>query len=309
MVGRKPVVSAAAAVLALAGSGIGAEAQIVDVSIASERTVGYLIGDLIRHRVEIVAEGDWSLAPATLPKTGRRAYWLELGGLASGHRREGGRTIVTLDLVYQTFYAPLEARQQTIPGFAVTLAAPDGRTVSATVPAWRFGVSPLRELSAGGVSGQAGGGVDILPAEPPRPVPTRNAAVRAVAAAGLAALAGLALTHHHAVFPFAARRGRPFAAVRRALRRLPTGHHRDALTLLHRAFDRAAGRRLFAEDIEAFLAEHPVYAAERSGIAAFFAASVATFYADAPADAEALMPAADIGRLADRLAAAERRGA
>lgn len=287
--------------------GSPATAQVRDVSIAAERTIGYVIGDRIRHRIEIVADGRWTVAPATLPRAGRIAYWLDLIAIESRAESVGGRTVLWIDAEYQTFYAPLEARQLTVPGFQVGLVASGGETAGAAVPEWRFTMSPLRAITSGGVSNTSGG-IELLPAREPVQVSTTNASLRLAGSGALAFGAALLIARHHAVFPFARRRGRPFAKARRVIAKTGPEGYLEGLVALHRAFDETAGRRLFVEDLDEFLEAAPQFAAEREAIADFFAASAKAFYDDRPDDARTVLPAAGLGVLAGRLAGAERAG-
>ena len=77
-----------------------------------------------------------------------------------------------------------------------------------------------------------------------------------------------------------------------------------AQLVLHRAFDATAGRRMFADDLDEFLARHPQFGPLRARIGAFFAESRTAFFGPA---AE-LPDAASCRSLCNDLARAERAG-
>jgi hypothetical protein len=58
------------------------------------------------------------------------------------------------------------------------------------------------------------------------------------------------------------------------------GGYRQALVLLHRAFDETCGARLLAGDLERFFQQHPRHSQHRAGVIRFFESSRAVFCAD-----------------------------
>ncbi len=288
-----------------------AAAQVRSVEVRSPRPFGIFLGDLVEAQVEILADPDFRLQRATLPRPGPVTYWLDLRAVAVDEAPAAGGRRVRLRLTYQSFYAALDARTLEVPGFPLTLAseAATGRTTAAVqVPGWSLGVSPLREvqpqrredpaeyLRPDGRSGRVDPGPDVA------------------AAAGLGALAGLAalaLAHDRAWGPFRQRRGRPFAAALRALRRQRAGAgpdqaYRAALLALHRGLDGTDGRRVLADDLGAFLARHGAFRGQAAGLARFFEAARLAFFGGRLPAARAAWPRAEAEALLARLAAAER---
>lgn len=287
---------------------VPARAQVVEIHDADVRPVGYTLGDLVPRRVEILVEPGWRLRTASLPAPGPQAYWLELRELRVAERetRQGRR--YAIELTYQSFYAPIQALERSLPGFELEFEHGEDRAM-APVPPWTFTMSPLREvrLSAGG----EGHGVELRPdvaAEPVRLAPLHRALWAGLA--GTAAL-WLLLAWHHAWPPFHVRPRRPFAQAARTLRRMPAGGdasaYRERLRHLHRAFDAAAGRRLLADDVEHLIGRYPRLVGLRREIERFFQASRLAFFGADAARAQALLPVAELTAFGARLAAAERR--
>jgi mxaA protein len=288
-----------------------AAAQVRAVDLYAPRPFGYSIGDIVAHRVEIALDEAYRLDPASLPQPHALNYWLELENVrVADHGSDGGARRYTLDLVYQTFYAPLEPKRLDIP--ALTLSAVNGeRRATVTVPAWSFLMSPLREIVATG-PGQT---MALRPDIAPWLIPTARALHALIATAAVAALALTALVWQMGWWPFNCRPSRPFARaarlVRAALARSPTSAasasaYRAALLALHRGFDATAGKGVFAEDLPAFFQMHPAFRTLEVEVKRLFNASRSAFFGSDPAGAANELPAEDLITLSRRLRAIER---
>lgn len=296
---------------------VPATAQVRAVDLYAPRAFGYVIGDTIAHRVEIELDAPYRLDPASLPQPRPLDYWLELKDVrVEDHGPNGSVRRYTIDVVYQTFYAPLEPKRLDIP--ALSLAAADGeRRGAIAVPAWSFLMSPLREVVATG-PGQA---MALRPDLPPRPIPTARTLHALAASSTIALLALAALAWRMAWWPFNRRPGRPFAQAARTVRAAldrpspaasSSPAYRAALLALHRAFDATAGKGVFAEDLPGFFDTHPDFRAVESEVRRLFAASRHVFFGgdvfffgDAVGTAGKLPPE-DLLALSRRLRAVER---
>lgn len=242
-------------------------------SFDTPRAFGYVIGDLIHHEVRVETEAGQGIDAASLPKEGWINRWLMLRR-AEVHR-EGKRQ--TLKLEYQTFYAPLEVKNLTIPGFELQLAGSGERM---TVPDWTFTTAPIRELSVLRAEG--------LPPMRPDAVPARLPTVGLAAASagfGLAALGALAWWAYLSAWPPFGLRGRYFAEACLELRRLRgQGDSRETLprgfSCLHQAFNLTLGEPLFIEGLDEFFRGHPAYDPLRNEIRDFFLASYEVFFGE-----------------------------
>lgn len=287
-------------------------AQLRSVELYAPRPFGHVIGDTLTLTAEIALDAPFVLDPASLPQPRALDYWLDLRDVRlSDHGVEAGVRRYTLDLVYQTFYAPLEPRRLDIP--ALALSAVDGtRRVPVQVPAWSFLMSPLREIVGTG-PGQA---LALRPDLPPQPIPTAPAR-RGLVAALTAALAALGvLAWQMGWGPFGRRRSRPFARAARAVASLlaastdvTSNAYRGALLALHRAFDSTAGKGVFAEDLPAFFAGHPAFGTAEAEVRRLFSASRRAFFGDDTAGALKELPPPELAALARRLRSIERSGA
>ncbi|WP_371346304.1 nonribosomal peptide synthetase MxaA [Ancylobacter sp. IITR112] len=299
--------------LALLGlTALPAGAQPPAVELYAPRGFGHVIGDTLTLTAEIALDAPFVLDSASLPTPRALNYWLDLRDVRV--KDQGVRDGVhryTLDLVYQTFYAPLEPRRLTIP--AVALFAVDGeRRVPVEVPAWSFLMSPLREIVATG----PGPAMVLRPDIAPRPLPTAALRRGLLLALGVALLALVLLAWQMGWWPFGRRRARPFA---RAARAIPASlaapaadpvsaaaRYTGALQALHRAFDATDGKGVFAEDLPGFFERHAAFRAAEAEVRRLFAASRRAFFGADPDGAQRVLSPADLVALSRRLRAVER---
>lgn len=262
----------------------------------AQRSFGYFLGDEIALQSEVSWDERFTLDAASVPQPGPVTYWLDLKTVHVT-RLSAGR--YRLQLFYQTFYAPLGAQSLEIPGYMLTASHMREQRV-ASVPPWRFLMSPLRDISLR----ERGDTVALQADIAPMPISLVPITAAASSFACVALLAGLAAAYHWARWPFARRGARPFTKARGTLR---DTNYAGALLQLHRAFDESAGSRLLYEDLEEFLSRYPVFRPLGADIAEFFRASRQIFFGDDPAGAMQLFSSAQVQALVDRLAATERR--
>ncbi|MDR6954819.1 mxaA protein [Ancylobacter sp. 3268] len=291
---------------------VPAGAQLRSVELYAPRPFGHVIGDTLVLSADIVLDAPFRLDPASLPRARPLNYWLELVDVRLTDRgTSGDAQRYTLDLTYQTFYAPLEPKRLDIP--PLQLVATDGtRRLEFAVPRWSFLTSPLREI----VSTGQGATMALRPDAPPRPIPVSGTLRSLLVALGCGLAALVVLAWQAGWGPFARRRGRPFAQAARAVRaalassKAPPSSpaYRQALLSLHRAFDATAGKGVFAEDLPGFFSAHPGFVLAETEIRRLFAASRRLFFGDDLVAATRELPPAELLALAGRLKAVERGG-
>ncbi|WP_088343954.1 MULTISPECIES: hypothetical protein [Rhodomicrobium] len=296
---KRRVVLAALAWLAASASAL---AQVQSVELQPPRAFGYFAGNIIRLEAIIATDPGTRPQAASLPRPRTLRPWLDLRAVlveAAGPGRYRAR------FDYQTLDAPLEAVQRSIPSVTLTFETPGG-TASAVIPAWAFVMSPLRGLAPIGEAQQA----VLMPDIAPRLSDTdRFRLPMAATALGSLLCLGL-LARHHAWWPFRRRAARPFTIAERQIHRLaatpPDAAYRASLLALHRAFDAAHGKRVFATDLDGFVTSHPHFDAARDDIARFFAASRRAFFAEDISGASGEHPIEAVSALSHRLSQLER---
>ena len=128
-------------VLSLIGCSGSIDEPVSYFNVETPRPFGYVNGDEISQRIIIETRSGITLQTGSLPAKGPINRWLNLNQITvkqSGQRYQ-------IDLRYQVFYAPLEVKVLTLPGFTVQLSQGE-KSVGKSIPAWSFTLSPLREL-------------------------------------------------------------------------------------------------------------------------------------------------------------------
>ncbi|MGD9541991.1 nonribosomal peptide synthetase MxaA [Methylocystis sp.] len=255
-----------------------AAAQQLTVSIRPARPFGYFVGDLIQARVDVTGPENAALSHASLPKPGPLTGSLDLREARLRETVENGARLWRLDLTYQNFYVALDAREIEIPGFDLAFSTAAGAEV-AKVPAWRVGVSPLREITPQ----KQEEAVDYMRSDGSTPFVDEALPRHLAIGAGVAALLVFALVARDRAWPpFQRRRARIFSALANDIsNRLRGSDDREldaAIQSAHRALDTANGATLLSSDLADFLRRRPEFRPLQIDFERFFAASKRRFF-------------------------------
>jgi mxaA protein len=253
------------------------------VQVSDPRAYGYQVGDTALRRITIEVPGRLRLDEASLPEVGRVGAALELRAVTHESRAGPSGTRWVLGLEYQVFAAPAHVRVIDLPPVRLRF---DGtpRAEEIRVDAWPLAVAPLSPEPFANREGLG----EMRPDTAPPPLDTRleRHVLWACAALALPLLGYLAWVYGALPWWTAARR--PFGRAYRALRRqesAPAGaaSWSEACRVLHAAFNQTAGRVVFADGVDRFVAQAPRFADLREDIRSFFDRSQAGFFAGAPA--------------------------
>ncbi len=257
-------------VLSLLGCSGSIDEPVSYFNVETPRPFGYVNGDEIPQRIIIETRSGISLQPGSLPAKGQINRWLNLNQVTvkqSGQRYQ-------IDLLYQVFYAPLEVKSLTLPGFTVQLSQGE-KSIGKNVPAWTFTLSPLREL----VVRQSEQGEYMRPDSPP-PLLTDTQALYGLAASlSVAVLIAAYLGYLYGCYPNMLRR----TLFKRALRKLAGLSEADmeqALTVVHHALNSLNGQPLFSNRLGEFYRRNPEYLQISPQLAWFFSYSNRYFFSD-----------------------------
>lgn len=249
------------------------------VEIRAERSFGFFVGDLVRAIVEIRGPASAVLMPASLPHPMSPRISLNLRDVLVEGRADGSARIWRLKLTYQNFYAALDVRNIEIPGFQLAFYEA-GAQRAVDVPAWRFGVAPLREITPEVKET----GADYLRPEPRADFSDDDSPLRtAFLFAALGVILLVAVVWDRGWPPFHRRPARIFSTLARKL--TATARQKDgseilypAMRDLHRAFDAAGGGSLLRADLAEFFLRYPEFASLRQATERFFDASEQMFF-------------------------------
>jgi mxaA protein len=255
--------------LSLCGPGLALsteEPALPEAKVQQPRAFGYVLGDVITQRVLLESAG----APfelAKLPGTQRVGIWLERRTARVESAADDKRWLI---VEYQLINAPRILTTITVP--PLLLESSDQTRL--LVPEWSVSVGPLTPQS----SAFATAGMGEL--RPDRPAPLIETAPIEhqvwswflALAITVAAWAGWTAWRNRL-----AALNQPFARAWYEMRRLDDASP-QAWQMLHRAFDRTAGRVMHPETLPAFFDEAPHLQPLRGRIEEFFAASSERFF-------------------------------
>lgn len=255
-----------------------AQSPIERFDFLTPRPFGYLIGDVIRHEIQLDLKKPYALQKGSIPTAGNLNYWLELRNVAVEEMEQQAANRYRILLTYQTFYAPVGVKALSIPAFRLVLSRPD-QILNVPIPAWEFTMSPLRELAVR----TEGGREYVRPDAKPRPIDARGHGIRLILFAAVTAATLLYTLWRYGQWP--GRRRKPFARASRELRRLRRGAidltvYKQALQAIHRAFNETAGAPIFPGSLQQFVQQRPAFLPLMGEIEAFFERSRDLFFAE-----------------------------
>lgn len=283
---RSPHISIASVLLAgWLGAAVAQPVASAQVVVSEPRAYGHQVGDVVARDITLALPVGSALDESSLPVPGRVSHALELRSLVRSSTADGR---LALRLEYQWFAAPPLARVYELPPLVLRVVGtqPGAASEELRVDAWPVALAPLVPEN-----GLARRGLGDL--RPDASAPLHDTRLERLAIAWSAAVAVLALLWLAAVYlglPWWGRRARPF---QRAYRGLRAGAGATAAwRSLHAAFDRTAGRTLFADGVDDFLRAMPRFAPLREEILSFYTRSQRGFFAASKDDAAARADAA-----------------
>jgi len=246
-----------------------------DFQMQTPRPFGYVIGDTLPQRIVLETRAGMELERSSLPTPGRLNRWLQLNAVTVQERGGGDGKRYQIDLLYQQFYAPLEVKALSIPGFTLRFQQ-HGQTLEQPVAAWTFTAAPLREL----VVRQDQHG-EYLRSDQAPPLLDDAVIVRRLCIA-LAVVCGIALrlAWLYGYLPGLPQR-RVFKRAQRQLQTLGLPQLPQALGALHAAFNGLHGKPVFLHKLTEFYQSHPEYRSIAAELSWFFDYSNRYFFGDA----------------------------
>lgn len=294
---RRPWLESAFGLLSLCASVGAAAADVATFAVAPLRQYGYVIGDDIVVAGTAPVPQGYVADADSVPKPGRRGALLEL---REGMLEAGSHDEYRFRARFLVVNSATEVRTVETPPLAIRFRKAGAPDLAIALPGIPVTVSPL---TPGAVLARDG----LEELQPDVAVPriaTTGFRVRLTALAVSAALLAAWFAWAQGWVPSNLLVRRPFARARAAIARLGSGADARAeqARRIHRAFDESAGFAVTDETLDRFFALRPGFAAVRTDVQSFFAASNRYFFAENPA---ALPPADVLRHLAVQLAECE----
>ena len=241
--------------------------------VEQPRLTGYFVGDLLTQRVLLQRDGQ-TLTPVTLPQPGRVSAWFERRRVATTSDAALRRWLV---IEYQILNAPPKLTSVSLPGWQLAIKTSGGAPLmTLTVPSVSINVAPLSPPG----SPEQVGTRDLRPDRLPPVIPTapiRRAIALCAGALALTVIAWIAWVVWRNRRSVATQ---PFARALRELSVLDAGEPR-AWQVLHRAFDRTAGRVIQSANLPVLFERAPQLAPAQAQIEDFYAQSSLLFFGGA----------------------------
>lgn len=250
----------------------------IEISAQNPRPFGYVVGDVFEQELILSAKPGETLDQKQLPKPGRLNAWLELRRLTLDESSRGGTKTYRVKLLYQLPNAPLAVRVIELPAQRFVFSnANHASEIKSTE--WPITIGPLTPDEV-----LAREGLEAMRTDaPPRLISTANVKQRMMSYA--AALAALLIYWCYRYFgiPYLNRQRRPFTRAYREVNKLAhvaaPNAYQQAIEQLHRALNETAGKSLFIDNIDPFLAKQPIPVKLASMTHEFFRASRNAFFA------------------------------
>jgi mxaA protein len=254
--------------------GAASKPRIVTYAVVEQpRLTGYFVGDLLTQRVLLQRDGQ-TLTPVTLPLPGRVSTWFERHLVTTTSDAALRRWLV---IEYQILNAPPKLTSVALPGWQLAIKTSGGAPpMTLTVPSVSINVAPLSPPG----SPEQVGTLDLRPDRLPPVIPTAPIRRAMALSAGALALTVIAWILWVVWRNRRAVATQPFARALRELSALDDGEPR-AWQVLHRAFDRTAGRVIQSATLPVLFERAPQLVPARAQIEDFYAQSSLRFFASA----------------------------
>jgi mxaA protein len=258
----------------LAGKASPARPAVTYAVVEQPRLTGYFVGDLLTQRVLLQRDGQ-TLTPVTLPLPGRVSTWFERRLVTTTSDAALRRWLV---IEYQILNAPPKLVDITLPGWQLAIKTSGGAPpMTLTVPSVSINVAPLSPPG----SPEQVGTRDLRPDRLPPVIPTGPTRRAMALSAGALALTVIAWIVWVVWRNRRAVATQPFARALRELSALDDGEPRT-WSVVHRAFDRTAGRVIQSATLPVLFERAPQLAPARAKIEDFYAQSSLLFFGGAP---------------------------
>ena len=254
----------------VAGKTSPAKPATTSAVVEQPRLTGYFVGDLLTQRVLLQRDGE-TLTPVTLPLPGRVSAWFERRLVTTTSDAALRRWLV---IEYQILNAPPKLTNIALPSWQLAIRTGGGAPpLTLTIPSVSINVAPLSPPGSPEQVGTRDLRADRLPPVIPT-APIRRAIALSAGALALIVIAWIAWVvwrNRRAVAT------QPFARALRELSALDDGEPR-AWQVLHRAFDRTAGRVIQGATLPVLFERAPQFVPARAQIEDFYVQSSLLFF-------------------------------
>ena len=248
-----------------------------------ERSVGYVVGDVLTRHLTISIKKPYKLIDESLPIVGYQKRYrgqvlgIDLSDIQHIAKDDGDKVIHNLSLSYQVFTNKTVVKHGALPTeylHIINVNSKGKEVVKFRIPSFEFAISPIS------VFGQVKIEEDISGFRGPLLLDNslEKKRLKTLLTIGILSLLGLLyMLGKHAWLP---RMGGPFAKTYRLIRKqdnTPQGLQ-NAVSSMHASLNTTAGSSLFSGNLEAFFAKKPAFKAIKNEFEQFFGLSRQVFF-------------------------------
>lgn len=219
------------------------------------RPFGYVVGDIITRELAVIVKPGYILDEKALPKPGRINTWLEMRSVDVREKTVQTGRHYTVILTYQLPNSPTEVRMVELPAHKFIFLGP-GKPIVASSDEWPITLAPITPEQVLARNGLESMRPDIRPAGIST-TPMRQRLIGYGLALAAILLFGF---YRHFGIPYLSKMRRPFTRAYRDINRLSQQDHSfpQAVERVHKALNETAGRSLFLENVDSFLAHRGI---------------------------------------------------
>jgi len=249
---------------------------ILNLDLDAPRDFGYVIGDIIHHKISLNIIKPYTLETNYLPQKGSFNRGLEIRQIRVHEQAAEQSTEYRIDIDYLILKGSQEPERVFVPELRMRLY--DGEhSVPAMIPKWGFSYAPLIPPQTKDKN------VLIRPAiEPPMISATIHHWILSIIAGAVTLLMAI-IAWQQKMLPFFDSGGGPFKQACRNLKRRRgakplSAAYRHALQDVHKALNATAGRTVFADYLREFFDYNPHFNPLREPTEIFFKISRQAFF-------------------------------
>lgn len=256
-------------------------ASIVHIANPS-KGINVQIGDVLQREIDIAVTKPGVINKNAFPVKGANQNGIELVDVKISSTKNGEKTLYKLNLSYQVFSYSDKPIVMQLP--AEHIAVTGGTATAIDIPAWHFWYAPMVPV------GITNAKDNLQPQFRPTLIDLQAHSNRLIALLIILLVGAVGLVYVNADKQWLPFMNGAFAQAHRKIKKLPKNQagEQKALLHMHQAFNQTYGANLFANEIQGFVAKHPVFAALQADIVRFFERSSAALFGNKSLNSEQL---------------------
>ncbi len=250
----------------------------IEITANNPRPFGYVVGDMLEQELTLTSNASQRIDEKQLPALGRINAWLELRSLAINETSTSTHRIYRVTLKYQLPNSPMEVRVLELPSQRFLFLGAN-KPIEVKSTEWPITIGPITPEEVLAREGLEAMRSDVLPQSIDTSVYRQRMIGYALALAALV----FYWCYRYFGIPYLTRQKRPFTRTFREISHLAkqaeANNFSRSIELIHHALNETAGKSLFVDNVDQFLAAKPLPPNLVSMTREFFQVSRREFFA------------------------------